>query len=143
MILNNLKINPNELEMDPKIKEVLGEGLQGIDQLIINYTYDGSTEKLELDTNIGTVLSTLIKEVLDENIEKYNAEGKLMIDEEVKKYTKELNIEVEKVEELRKIMGESSKELKMLEEETKSNKDSKSTGNLIDGLGDGLKNLFN
>ncbi|UUV17856.1 hypothetical protein NRK67_11205 [Fusobacteria bacterium ZRK30] len=143
VVLNNLKINPNELEMDPKIKEVLGEGLQGIDQLIINYTYDGAKEKLEFDTNIGTILSGLIKEVLDENIKKYKVEAKLMIDEEVKKYTEELNIEVEKVEELRKIMGESSKELKSLEKETKSNKDSKSTRNLIDGLGDGLKNLFN
>ena len=143
VILDNLKINPDELKMDPKIKEVLGEGLQGIDQLIINYTYDGAKEQLDFDTNIGTILSGLIKEVLDENIKKYKTEAKLMIDEEIKKYTKELNIEVEKVEGLRKIMGENSKELKSFEKETKSNKDSKSTRNLIDGLGDGLKNLFN
>lgn len=143
VILDNLKINPDELKMDPEIKEVLGEGLQGIDQLIINYTYDGAKEQLDFDTNIGTILSGLIKEVLDENIKKYKTEAKLMIDEEIKKYTKELNIEVEKVEGLRKIMGENSKELKSFEKETKSNKDSKSTRNLIDGLGDGLKNLFN
>ena len=76
------------------------------------------------------------------NIKKYKAEAKLMVDEEVKKYTKNLNIEVGKVEELSKIMEEATKEIKVLEEETKSNKDSKSTGNLIDGLEDGLKNLF-
>jgi len=143
VILDELKIDPNKLEFDPKIKEVLGEGLQGIDQFVINYAYDGSKEKTEFDTNIGTILSSLIKEVLDENIKKYKNEAKLMIDEEIKKYTKELNIEVEKIEGLRKIMGEDTKELKMLEKETKTNKDSKSTKNLINGLGDGLKNLFN
>ncbi len=142
IILDHLKVNPNEVEIDPVIKEILGEGLKEIDQFIINYTYDGSKEKLELDTNIGTILSGLIKEVLDENIKKYKQEAKLMIDEEIKKYTKELSVEIEKIENLRKIIGESSKELKMLEEETKSNKDSKSTRSLIDGLGDGLKNLF-
>ncbi|MCS5422250.1 MULTISPECIES: hypothetical protein [Psychrilyobacter] len=143
MILDDLKINPNELEMDPVIKEVLGEGLQEIDELIMDYTYDGTKEKLEFNTNIGTILSGLIKEVLDENIKKYKAEAKLLADKEIKKYTKKLNTEVEKVEELKKIMGESSKELKILEEKTKSNKDSESTRNLIDGLEDGLKNLFN
>jgi uncharacterized protein (TIGR03545 family) len=143
IVLNNLKVNPDKIEMDPAIKEVLGEGLKEIDELIIDYTYDGLEEKLEFNTNIGTILSGLIKEVLDENIKKYKAEAKLLLDKEIKKYTKELNIEIEKVEGLRKIMDESSKGLKMLEEETKSNKDSKSTRNLIDGLGDGLKNLFN
>ena len=54
-----------------------------------------------------------------------------------------MKIEGDKVEELEKIMGESLEELKSMEKETKSNKDSKSTGTLIDGLEDGLKNLFN
>ena len=56
---------------------------------------------------------------------------------------KKLNIEVEKVEELREIMSGSLRELKVLEKNTKSNKDSTSTRNLIEGLGDSLKNLFN
>ena len=87
IILDDLKVNPDELEMDPVIKDVLGEGLKGIDQLIINYTYDGTEEKLEFNTNIGTILSGLIKEVLDENIKKYKTEAKLLIDKEIKKYT--------------------------------------------------------
>jgi len=143
VILDELKIDPNKLELDQKIKEVLGKGLQGIDQFIINYAYDGSKGKTEFDTNIGTILSSLIKEVLDENKKKYKKEAKLMIEKEVKKYTKELKIEIEKVEGLRKIMGEDTEKLKTLEKETKTNKDSKSTKDLINGLGDGLKNLFN
>ncbi|MEI6857151.1 hypothetical protein [Psychrilyobacter sp.] len=117
--------------------------LQEIDQLILNYTYDGLEEKLEFNTNIGTILSGLIKEVLDENIKKYKTEAKLLLDKEIKKFTEKLNIEVEKVEGLKEIMDKSSKKLKILEKETKSNKDSKSTRNLIDELDDGLKNLFN
>ncbi|OQY42301.1 MAG: hypothetical protein B6227_02580 [Fusobacteriia bacterium 4572_74] len=143
ILLDNLKINPADLELTPAIKKIIGKGLQGINKLIINYTYDGSKEKLAFNTNIGTILSSLIKEILDENKKKYKAEAKLMIDEEIKKQTKKLNIEIEKVEKLRKIMGENTKKLKILEEETKSNKDSTSTRNLIDGLGDGFKNLFN
>jgi len=141
--LNHLKVNPDEIEMDPVIKDVLGEGLKGIDQLIINYTYDGLEKKLQVNTNIGAILSGLIKEILDENIKKYKTEAKFLIDKEIKKYTEELKIEGDKVEELEKIMGESLEELKSMEKETKSNKDSKSTRKLIDGLGDDLKNLFN
>ncbi|MGB6129330.1 MAG: hypothetical protein WBG30_11320 [Psychrilyobacter sp.] len=143
VILDELKIDPNKLELDQKVKEILGEGLQGIDQFIVNYAYDGSKKKIEFDTNIGTILSSLIKEILDENIKRYKKETKLMVKKEIKKYTKELNIEAEKIEGLRKIMGEDTKKLQVLEKETKINKDSKSTINLMNGLGDGLKNLFN
>ena len=142
IILDDLKVDPDKLEMNPTTKNIIGESLQKIDRLIIDYAYDGSKEKLIFDTNIGTILSSLIKNVLDENKTAYKIKAKAMINEEIKKYTKELNIGIEQVENLRKIMGESSKELKMFKKETKSNKDSKIEKNILDGLGDGLKNLF-
>lgn len=143
VVIDNLKINSDELKIDKNVLEVLGKSLQKIEKLIINYNYNGSTEKLEFDTNIGAILSSVIKEVLDENIKVYKAKAKTMLDEEMKKYAKKLNLEVEKVESLKELIEINPKDLKSLEKETKSNKDSKSTRNLIDGLGDGLKNLFN
>ena len=48
ILLSNLKINPSELGIDPKILKILGDGLKGIDKLIINYKYDGEIKKISI-----------------------------------------------------------------------------------------------
>lgn len=140
--LDDLKIDPNKLDIDLSIKDIIGKNLKTIDKLIIDYNYDGSKEKLTFNTNIETIFSSLIKNILDENKNIYKAKAKLMIDEKIKIYTKELELEIEKIDEFKKIIEENSKELKSLENKIKLNKDFKNKENLFDGLGDGLKNLF-
>ncbi len=145
--LYSLNINTEILDVDPKVKEILGDSLQGVNRLILNYNYDGDSKQIAVNSNIGVILSEIFKEILNGNINRYKEEARLIAITEVEKYKGQLDLEIDRFKDIKGVLDGNSEQLKILKElglKTVLEKTNLSgDGTFEKNIGDSLKNLFN
>ncbi|MCK5779995.1 MAG: hypothetical protein KAH04_03195 [Psychrilyobacter sp.] len=119
IILKNLKFDIKELKIDEVIKKELTLGLKKVDEINVMYKYNQNDGKISIKTNINKLISDIIGDVLNKNIEKYKKIAKEQLDKNIAIYSKKLNKEISQLKDLEFISNSDIKSLEELEEKIK------------------------